>query len=101
MADLSDEDLLAALGVEAEPVRQSSRSAHEERIIAGFEDIQKFVDQHGRVPARPFVRPWLRSSTFIHTPGADLQKFRVNAYNDHPGYIFTLQLFVDRTIIKC
>ena len=51
MADLSDEDLLAALGVEAEPVRQSSRSSQEERIIAGFEDIQKFVDQHGRLPA--------------------------------------------------
>ena len=51
MADLSDEDLLAALGVEAEPYQQSSRSSQEERIIAGFEDIQKFVDQHGRLPA--------------------------------------------------
>ena len=51
MADLSDEDLLAVLGVEAEPIRQSSRSSQEERIIAGFEDIQRFVDQHGRLPA--------------------------------------------------
>lgn len=50
MADLSDEELLAALGVEAEPTRQASRSAQEERIIAGFEDIQRFVDQHGRLP---------------------------------------------------
>lgn len=51
MADLSDDDLLAALGLAVEPVRHSSRSAQEERIIAGFEDIQKFVEQHGRVPA--------------------------------------------------
>ncbi len=50
MADLSDEELLAALGVEAEPARQASRSSQEERIVAGFEDIQKFVDQHGRAP---------------------------------------------------
>lgn len=50
MADLTDEELLAALGVEAEPTRQASRSSQEERIIAGFEDIQKFVDQYGRLP---------------------------------------------------
>ena len=28
----------------------SSRSPQEERIIAGFEDIQRFVDEHGRAP---------------------------------------------------
>lgn len=50
MPELSDEELLAALGVEAEPARQGTRSSREERIIAGFEDIQKFVDQHGRLP---------------------------------------------------
>jgi len=50
MADLSDEDLLAALGVDVEPIRQSARSPQEERVIAGFEDIQKFVDQFGRPP---------------------------------------------------
>lgn len=50
MAEFTDEELLAALGVESEPIRQASRSSQEERIIAGFEDIQKFVDQHGRRP---------------------------------------------------
>src|SRR5690606_19658451 len=29
----------------------AARTAREERIIAGFEEIQHFVDQHGRVPA--------------------------------------------------
>lgn len=51
MADLSDDELLDALGVEVEASRKSSRTPREERIIAGFEDIQRFVDEHGRVPA--------------------------------------------------
>lgn len=50
MAELSDEELLAALGVDTVPGGTKSRSSEEERIIAGFEDIQRFVDQHGRLP---------------------------------------------------
>ena len=30
--------------------RSASRTPREERIIAGFEEIQRYVDQHGRVP---------------------------------------------------
>lgn len=45
-----DDALLAELGVEAEAKKESSRTHREERIIAGFEDIQRFVDQHGHVP---------------------------------------------------
>jgi hypothetical protein len=51
MAELSDEDLLAALGVEAAPAKPAARSSRDERIIAGFEDIQKFVDEYHRWPA--------------------------------------------------
>lgn len=52
MADFTDEDdaLLAELGVEIEPKKVSTRTPQEERIIAGFEDIQRFVDEHGRAP---------------------------------------------------
>jgi hypothetical protein len=50
MADLTDLELLAALGVEAEPEKKVVRSPTEERIIAGFEEIQRFVDEHGRTP---------------------------------------------------
>jgi hypothetical protein len=50
MADLNDDELLDALGVEAEPVKVASRSAFEERIIAGFEDIQRFYEEHKRQP---------------------------------------------------
>jgi hypothetical protein len=45
-----DDELLAELGVEVETARPSSRTPREERIIAGFEDIQRFVDEHGRTP---------------------------------------------------
>jgi hypothetical protein len=45
-----DDALLEELGVEIELEKRSSRTAREERIIAGFEDIQCFVEQHGRAP---------------------------------------------------
>jgi hypothetical protein len=45
-----DDALLAELGVEAEAKKESSRTPREERIIAGFEEIQRFVEQHGRAP---------------------------------------------------
>jgi hypothetical protein len=45
-----DDALLAELGVEVETKTQGSHTPREERIIAGFEDIQRFVDEHGRAP---------------------------------------------------
>jgi hypothetical protein len=45
-----DEALLDELGVESETKSQSSKTPFEERIFAGFEDIQRFVEKHGRVP---------------------------------------------------
>ena len=52
MAKFTDEDdaLLEELGVEVETRREGSRTPREERIIAGFEDIQRFVEEHGRPP---------------------------------------------------
>ncbi len=52
MAKFTDEDdaLLEELGVEAEAKREGSRTPREERIIAGFEEIQHFVEEHGRSP---------------------------------------------------
>lgn len=46
----SNEDLLAELGVDTKPVKKAVRTPREERIIAGFEEIQRFVDEHGRAP---------------------------------------------------
>lgn len=52
MAKFTDEDdaLLEELGVEVEAKREGSRTPREERIIAGFEEIQRFVEEHGRPP---------------------------------------------------
>lgn len=52
MVDFTDEDdaLLGELGVEVEIKKTASRTPKEERIIAGFEEIQKFVEEHGRQP---------------------------------------------------
>lgn len=45
-----DDALLAELGVVVEPERAAGRTPREERIIAGFEEIQRFVEMHGRAP---------------------------------------------------
>ena len=50
MADLSDDELLAELGVAIEQPKARTYTPREERIIAGFEDIVRFHDKHGRAP---------------------------------------------------
>eukprot|EP01034_Spumella_vulgaris_P013984 gene13984-17861_t len=50
MADMDDDELLDALGVEVAPLKAGSRTPREERIIAGFEDILRFHQTHGRAP---------------------------------------------------
>lgn len=45
-----DDALLAELGVEVEAKKAASRTPVEERIIAGFEEIQRFAEEHKRVP---------------------------------------------------
>ena len=50
MADLDDDELLDTLGVEVTPLKVSIRTPREERIIAGFEDILRFNQTHGRAP---------------------------------------------------
>ncbi len=52
MAEFTDEDdaLLEELGVEIEAKATGGRTPREERIIAGFEEIQRVVNEHGRLP---------------------------------------------------
>ena len=52
MAKFTEEDdaLLGELGVEVEEKKSSSKTPREERVVAGFEEIQRFVDRHGRAP---------------------------------------------------
>lgn len=45
-----DDALLAELGLDVEEKKHAARTPREERIIAGFEEIQRFADEHGRRP---------------------------------------------------
>jgi hypothetical protein len=50
MSDIDLDELRSELDDFAEPEKKRGRPPHEERIIAGFAEIQRFVEQHGRAP---------------------------------------------------
>lgn len=50
MSELDLDQLAAELADFAEPVREAARSPLEERVLAGFEEIQRWVSEHGRRP---------------------------------------------------
>ena len=50
MSDIDLDKLRSELDDFAEPQKKGGRSPREERIIAGFEEIQRFVEKHGRAP---------------------------------------------------
>ena len=50
MSDLDLDDLRSELDDFAQPKKEGGRSPRDERIIAGFEEIQRFVEEHGRSP---------------------------------------------------
>lgn len=50
MTEMDDDALLDALGVEVDSPEAPTRTPREERIIAGFEDILRFHQTHGRAP---------------------------------------------------
>ena len=50
MSDIDLDDLRSELSEFAEPVKKGGRPPREERIIAGFEEIQRFVEKHGHAP---------------------------------------------------
>lgn len=50
MSDPDLDELAAELSEFAAPEKRGGRSPREERVIAGFEEIQRFVEKHGRAP---------------------------------------------------
>ncbi|WP_288804739.1 GIY-YIG nuclease family protein [uncultured Novosphingobium sp.] len=48
--DLDLDELANDLADFAQPEKKVGRTSREERIIAGFEEIQRFTDEHGRAP---------------------------------------------------
>ena len=45
-----DKELLDELGIQHESEVQREYTPDQERILAGFEDIERFVEEHGRLP---------------------------------------------------
>jgi hypothetical protein len=50
MAEMTDDDILAELGVDLTPKKVRARTPREERIAAGFGEIVRFREEHGRAP---------------------------------------------------
>ena len=50
MSDPNLDELAAELAEFAEPEKKGGRPPREERIIAGFEEIQRFTEKHRRAP---------------------------------------------------
>ena len=50
MSNSDLDDLAAELAEFAPAAKKNGRPASEERVIAGFEEIQRFTEQHGRAP---------------------------------------------------
>lgn len=50
MSDLDLDELRAELADFAQPEKKGGRTPREERVIAGFEEIQRFTEEHGRAP---------------------------------------------------
>jgi len=50
MSDMDLDELRSELDDFAQPKKSSGRSPTEERVIAGFEEIERFVEEQGRLP---------------------------------------------------
>jgi hypothetical protein len=50
MSDLDLDELASELSEFAAPETRGGRPPREERVIAGFDEIQRFVEKHGRAP---------------------------------------------------
>ncbi len=50
MREIDLDELRAELDELAQPEKKGKLSRREERIVAGFEEIQRFVERHGRAP---------------------------------------------------
>jgi hypothetical protein len=51
MSDFDLDELRSELDDFAQPEKKGGRSPREERIIAGFDEIQRFVEKHRRDPS--------------------------------------------------
>lgn len=85
MNDLSDRELLDALGVTVEPKKKTSASPEEGRVVAAFEEILRFAEEHGRAPEHGEDR-----DIFERIYAARLDRIRAStAYRDLVSHLDT------------
>lgn len=77
-----DDALLEQLGVKVEAKKVKQYTAREERIIAGFEEIQKFVEEHGRLPQHGEERDIFERLYAVRLDRIRAQKECVELLND-------------------
>ncbi len=73
-----DDELLEALGVDVEVKKKATLTPREERILAGFEEVQRFVDTAGHLP-----RAAEDCDIFERLYATRLERIR-HLDNDHP-----------------
>lgn len=100
MTEPDIDELAEALAEFDVPQREGGRSARDERIIAGFEEIQCFVEQHGRKPLHGEDR-----DIFERIYATRLERLRaqpdcraVLASVDHQGLLAGAENEVDATL---
>lgn len=88
MNDLSDRELLDALGVSIEPKKKASTSPEEGRVVAAFEEILRFAEEHGRAPEHGEDR-----DIFERIYAARLDRIRASTtYRDLVAHLDTMGL---------
>ena len=56
MSESTNKELLDALGVEVTVETRSTLTPKQERIIAGFEDINRFFEEYGHAPCMERIK---------------------------------------------
>lgn len=82
-ADISDDELLEELGLNGEPDAPDAYSHEQARVIVGFEEIVRFVDEHGRAPQHSAER-----DIFERLYAVRLERLQTNA--THCALVATL-----------
>jgi len=96
MSDIDLDKLREELDEFAEPEKKGGRSAREERIIAGFEEIQRFVEKHNRAPQHGEARDIFERQYAVRLDRLrTFEEFRsLLAPLDHQGLLTNTQIVV-------
>ena len=93
MSDIDLDHLRSELDGFAQVQKKGGRSPSEERIIAGFEEIQRFVDRHGRAPQHGEDRDIFERLYAVRLDRLCAQEYRpLLASLDHQGLLSSAEI---------